>query len=56
MEKAKELWRYLSQDEPENQARPTSLEQLIMMLTRETARRIVHAFNFSVNVVSRIPR
>lgn len=51
-----ELWEYLSQDEPENQARPATLEQLIVLLTRESARRVVHLVNFSANVASNIPK
>lgn len=56
MAKAKELWRYLSLDEPENQARPTSLEQLIVMLSREAARCMVHVVNFSLNGIARVPK
>ncbi|KRF83781.1 lipid storage droplets surface-binding protein 1 isoform X4 [Drosophila virilis] len=56
MQKAKELWGYLSADEPENQARPVTLEQLIVLLTRESARRVVHLVNFSANVASNIPK
>ncbi|KAJ6642306.1 Lipid storage droplets surface-binding protein 1 [Pseudolycoriella hygida] len=43
---AKKLWNYLSEDEPENQARPQTLEQLIVLLTRESARKLVHVTNF----------
>ncbi|BFF91509.1 lipid storage droplets surface-binding protein 1 [Drosophila madeirensis] len=56
MQRAKELWAYLSADEPENQARPATLEQLIVLLTRESARRVVHLVNFSATVASNIPR
>lgn len=42
----KKLWNYLSADEPENQARPQTLEQLIVLLTREMARKMVHVTNF----------
>ncbi|XP_019894491.1 lipid storage droplets surface-binding protein 1 isoform X3 [Musca domestica] len=56
LQKAKELWSYLSQDEPENQARPTTLEQLIVLLTRESARRLVHMVNFGANVAANIPK
>ncbi|XP_013112651.1 lipid storage droplets surface-binding protein 1 isoform X1 [Stomoxys calcitrans] len=56
LQKAKELWAYLSQDEPENQARPTTLEQLIVLLTRESARRVVHIVNFGANVAANIPK
>lgn len=53
--KLKELWNHLSLDEPENQARPTTLEQLIVMLTRESARRIVHFLNFTKSTVVKLP-
>eukprot|EP00099_Drosophila_melanogaster_P010123 NP_001262883.1 lipid storage droplet-1, isoform D [Drosophila melanogaster] len=56
VQKAKELWVYLSADEPENQARPATLEQLIVLLTRESARRVVHLVNFSAHVAANIPR
>ncbi|XP_037891657.1 lipid storage droplets surface-binding protein 1 isoform X1 [Glossina fuscipes] len=55
-QKAKELWNYLSADEPENQARPASLEQLIVLLTRESARLVVHLVNFGVNVAAHLPK
>lgn len=56
LEKGNELWKYLSQDEPENQARPQTLEQLIVLLTRESARRVVHLVNFTSNAASNLPR
>ncbi|XP_016973752.1 lipid storage droplets surface-binding protein 1 isoform X2 [Drosophila rhopaloa] len=56
VQKAKELWIYLSADEPENQARPATLEQLIVLLTRESVRRVVHLVNFSAHVAANIPR
>lgn len=52
----KELWLYLSEDEPENQAPPQTLEQLIVMLTRESARRLVHVINFTTNTTINIPK
>ncbi|XP_037035764.1 lipid storage droplets surface-binding protein 1 isoform X2 [Bradysia coprophila] len=42
----RKLWNYLSDDEPENQARPQTLEQLIVLLTRESARKLVHVTNY----------
>ncbi|XP_023015892.2 lipid storage droplets surface-binding protein 1 isoform X2 [Leptinotarsa decemlineata] len=54
--KGKELWVDLSKDEPENQARPDNLEQLIVLLTRESARRVVHLVNFTGDVLSRLPK
>uniref|UniRef100_W8BZ49 Lipid storage droplets surface-binding protein 1 n=1 Tax=Ceratitis capitata TaxID=7213 RepID=W8BZ49_CERCA len=56
LQKAKELWGYLSADEPENQARPVSLEQLIVLITRESARRLVHLVNFSAHIAANIPK
>ncbi|KAJ8683157.1 hypothetical protein QAD02_018949 [Eretmocerus hayati] len=55
-QKAKELWGSLSLPEPENQARPTNLEQLLVLCTRETARRIVHLVNGTTNLAARAPR
>lgn len=42
----RKLWNYLSADEPENQARPQTLEHLILLLTRESARKMVHVTNY----------
>ncbi|XP_052893752.1 lipid storage droplets surface-binding protein 1 isoform X5 [Anopheles moucheti] len=56
MQKAVELWRYLSKDEPENQARPRTLEQLAVLLTRESARKVVHLINFVTGAVTRVPK
>ncbi|XP_076547982.1 lipid storage droplet-1 isoform X2 [Osmia lignaria lignaria] len=53
---AKELWATLSLPEPENQARPTNLEQLLVLLTRESARRIVHLVNGTTALAARTPR
>lgn len=54
--RAAELWQYLSGDEPDNQARPQTLEQLIVLMVRESARKGVHLTNLAVRVVARIPR
>lgn len=54
--KAGELWSYLSKDEPDNQARPNTLEQLIVLLTRESARKAVHLTNYALSSVKQIPR
>lgn len=51
----KALWAHLSEDEPENQIPPANLEQLIAMITRETARRFVHLTNFSVTTAYKLP-
>lgn len=45
--KAKELYASLSQPEPENQARPATLEELLVLLSRESARKIVHLINYT---------
>lgn len=55
-QKAKELWATLSLPEPENQARPATLEQLLVLLTRESARRVVHLVNLTVALTSKTPR
>lgn len=55
-QKGRELWASLSKDEPENQARPENVEQLIVLLTRESARRVVHLINYTSTVVSKVPR
>nr|CAD7264165.1 unnamed protein product [Timema shepardi] len=54
-EKAMALWIELSKNEPENQARPTTLEQLLVMLTRESARRVVHLANHVSANVAKLP-
>lgn len=45
--KAKELYSSLSQPEPENQARPATVEEMLVLLSRETARKLVHLVNFT---------
>ncbi|KAJ8724609.1 hypothetical protein PYW08_016083 [Mythimna loreyi] len=47
--KAKELYASLSAPEPENQARPATLEELVVLLTRETARKMVHLIHYTQN-------
>lgn len=54
--KAKELWADLSNDEPENQARPQTIEELIVLITRESARRVVHLVNYTGTTASKVPR
>lgn len=51
----KDLWLSLSEEEPENQAPPQNLEELIVLLTREGARRFVHVANFVSTNFVRIP-
>jgi len=55
MQKARELWAYLSKDEPENQARPQTIEELIILMTRESARRMVHLINYSGVTATKVP-
>ncbi|CAH0752178.1 unnamed protein product [Diatraea saccharalis] len=45
--KAKQLYASLSQPEPENQARPATVEELLVLLARETARKMVHLINYT---------
>lgn len=47
MKKASEQWQLLSKDEPENQARPQNVEELIVLVTRESARKFVHLINYT---------
>ncbi|XP_032669089.1 lipid storage droplets surface-binding protein 1 isoform X2 [Odontomachus brunneus] len=56
LQKAKELWATLSLSEPENQARPATLEQLLVLLTRESARRLVHLVNGASTLAAKTPR
>lgn len=51
LEQTQAMWAQLSQDEPENQVPPANLEQLIAMLTREMARRIVHLTNYTAGKI-----
>lgn len=46
----------MSLPEPENQARPATLEQLLVLLTRESARRIVHLVNGATSLAAKTPR
>lgn len=56
LQKAKELWAYLSKDEPENQARPQTIEELIVLMTRESARRMVHLVNYTGTTANKLPQ
>lgn len=55
LQKAHQLWLALSENEPENQARPDTLEQLIVLMTRESARRLVHFVNFTRSALGNLP-
>lgn len=46
-QKAKALYASLSEKEPENQARPSTVEELMVLLAREAARRLVHLINYT---------
>lgn len=54
--KSTELWAYFSKNEPENQRRPGTMEELFVLLVRETARKMVHLVNFTTRHASRVPR
>ncbi|XP_070156428.1 lipid storage droplets surface-binding protein 1 isoform X2 [Polyergus mexicanus] len=56
LRRAKALWIALSLPEPENQARPATLEQLLVLLTRESARRIVHLVNGTAALAIKTPQ
>lgn len=56
LQKARELWEYLSKDEPENQARPQTIEELIVLMTRESARRMVHLVNYTGTTANKLPK
>lgn len=55
LQKGRELWADLSKDEPENQARPQTIEELIVLITRESARRMVHLANYTGTSVQHVP-
>ncbi|XP_055299960.1 lipid storage droplets surface-binding protein 1 isoform X1 [Sitodiplosis mosellana] len=55
LQKARELWSHLSKDEPENQARPQTIEELIVLITRESARRMVHLVNYTGSTATKLP-
>lgn len=54
--KSTELWAYFSKNEPENQKRPETMEELFVLLVRETARKVVHLVNFMTRNAAKIPR
>ena len=54
--KGKELWAYFSKNEPENQKRPETIEELFVLLVAETARKMVQLTNFTGKHAARIPR
>ena len=54
LENSIEIWKLLSKDEPENQKPPNTFDELIAILLRESARRIVHLINNASKIVSQI--
>ncbi|KAF6204229.1 hypothetical protein GE061_002569 [Apolygus lucorum] len=50
-----QIWEHLSKDEPENQIPPGNLDQLFALVARETARKFVHAINYSIVVCGNLP-
>lgn len=56
VQEIKKVWSLLSEDEPENQEPPQNLEELIVMLNREGARRFVHVANFITYNTVKIPQ
>lgn len=56
LQKGKELWAELSKNEPENQARPKNVEELFVLVVRESARLVVHLINYSSMEITRLPR
>ncbi len=55
-EKAKELWIYLSGPEPGNQERPKNIEELMVILARESCRTIVHILNSGFQIAGKVPK
>lgn len=55
LQKGQEIWASLSKSEPQNQVPPQTIDEVIFMLTREAARRVVHFVNFTTGVVKQLP-
>ncbi|XP_031332501.1 lipid storage droplets surface-binding protein 1-like [Photinus pyralis] len=55
LQKGQEIWASLSKSEPENQVPPQTIDEVLFMLTREAARRVVHFVNFTTGVVKQLP-
>lgn len=47
VEQVRAVWNHLSENEPENQVPPDTLEERLALLVREVARRVVHVANFT---------
>lgn len=47
VEQCRAVWSHLSENEPENQVPPETLEERLALLVREVARRVVHLANFT---------
>lgn len=48
VEQCRAVWSHLSENEPENQVPPETLEERLALLVREVARRVVHLANYTV--------
>ncbi|XP_034239195.1 lipid storage droplets surface-binding protein 1-like isoform X3 [Thrips palmi] len=47
VEQCRAVWKHLSENEPENQVPPETLEERLALLVREVARRVVHLANYT---------
>ncbi|KAJ1528785.1 hypothetical protein ONE63_007166 [Megalurothrips usitatus] len=47
VEQCRAVWSHLSENEPENQVPPETLEERLALLVREVARRVVHLANYT---------
>lgn len=47
VEQCRAVWNHLSENEPENQVPPETLEERLALLVREVARRVVHLANYT---------
>jgi len=52
VEQCQQVWAHLSENEPENQVPPATLEERLALLIREVARRVVHLTNYAANSCS----
>ncbi|KAK3932802.1 Lipid storage droplets surface-binding protein 1, partial [Frankliniella fusca] len=47
VEQCRAVWNHLSENEPENQVPPETMEERLALLVREVARRVVHLANYT---------
>ncbi|XP_052119934.1 lipid storage droplets surface-binding protein 1 isoform X3 [Frankliniella occidentalis] len=52
VEQCRAVWNHLSENEPENQVPPETLEERLALLVREVARRVVHLANYTAGSAS----